>query len=133
MRMARRARPKKGIHVGLTPYRDSMAWSTALKSAESGWTLRSVMAMTRPVRTNRRRSFMTLTISLFALPLPGDARNPELSLQTGQLLQIDRSHDVDYGEFARLGGDDDETGHSLALHVGVDVDVLVAFARDPDD
>src|ERR1700683_3257430 len=50
-------------------------------------------------------------------------RDPELSLQTMQLLKIDRSYDVYDREFARLARDDHKTIGIALINRHIDVDI----------
>src|SRR5215212_1517884 len=62
-----------------------------------------------------------------------DLRNSELPFDVGEAFDVDRSHDVDHRELARLGGDDDQSGHTLAAEIGVDGHVLLVPAADGDE
>src|SRR5688572_6485935 len=121
-RTANRARPRSGIQIRLTPAFRSSAFATSAKSACSG----SVTATRRSAES--RRLFMFLLLVLAAAEV-GDT---EFAFEVGQPLDVDRADDVDHRELARLGGDDHQTDHPLAAHVGPDVHVLFLLAADRD-
>src|SRR5687767_11011891 len=81
--------------------------------------------------TARRRA--TVASRLVMCLLNRDLWDPELSFEGGQAVDVDGAVDVDDGELARLGGDDDQAGDALAAHVGVDVHVLFLLAADGDE
>src|ERR1700720_1362140 len=56
------------------------------------------------------------------------SRNPELSFERGQLVEIDRTDEVDDRQLPRLGGDDHQSGDAVAARQRVDLGVLARAA-----
>src|SRR5438093_429151 len=69
----------------------------------------------------KRMSAMRLVIVLVLLRVMPHPRDAEVPLQVGELLDVDRADEVDDGQLARLGTQDQQAGHLVAgAHVDVD-------------
>src|SRR5262245_6347637 len=64
------------------------------------------------------------SLLLFELQL----RDAELTFELVELAHVDRAHDVDDRELARLAGDDGEAVDALLIDEHVNVHVLLLFA-----
>src|SRR5687768_12250112 len=56
-----------------------------------------------------------------------ELRDAEPTTQAGELLEVDRTDDVDNRQLVRLRRNDDDTGDSVLLHLEEDVDVLATL------
>src|SRR5436190_20020871 len=119
---ARRTRPKPGMGTRCSPGIVSTAWTSESKSARSGSAMKAAA---------KRMSAMRLVIVLVLLRIMPHPRDAEVTFQVGELLDVDRADQVDDGQLARLGAQDQEAGHLVAgAHVDVDLRVLAVAALD---
>src|SRR5436190_13526846 len=114
-----RAMPSPGSQRRCIPWWRSIARATSPNPAYVG------SAVARKSAAQRSR-----LITVFPLR---EFRDAELSGEIGEAVDVDRSDDVDDGELARLGGDDDESHDVVAAHVGIDVHVVLGLAADGDE
>src|SRR5258708_34761708 len=84
-------------------------------------------------RRMRRRLLMVLFLAMLGLHVARNVRDAELSFEPGQFLEIDRADDVYDGELPGFCRDDEKSGDGVAVHLGVDVDILFRSAGDLDD
>src|SRR5437870_11052977 len=100
----------------------STARTSESKSARSG-------SATKPAA--KRTSAMRLVIALLLLRVAVHPRDAEVSFEIGELLDVDGADQIDDGQLARLGAQDQQPGHLVAgAHVDVDLRVLAVAALD---
>src|SRR5712692_1765482 len=110
-----------GVHTRCNPGCDSTTRSRELKSA-------------RACAATRTMTEIASTMRLFMFPIPlRHARDSELPLERGQLVEIDWADDVHDRQFPRLGGDDHQAGDRVAARLRVDLDVVARATLHSDD
>src|SRR5712691_13226410 len=109
-----------GVQTRCNPGCDSTTRSRELKSA-------------RACAATRTTEFASTT-RLFMFPIPlRHARDSELPLERGQLVEIDWADDVHDRQFPGLGGDDHQAGDRVAARLRVDLDVVARAGLHSDD